>query len=220
MIPKPYKPPEDHVDSWLMSYADMITLLLCFFIIFVSVSEPKKDKITEIADGMSGKFGAVLHSTPFKDAVQQLRAIVEKQELYRDVAIDNTGSGMAMELASARFFKEASGEFDASTKPILDQLLAVLQQADLTGYSILVEAYTADTPTAGGLYPTNWELSAMRAAKIASIMVSNGFEPAKIRATGFGDAHPKVPNRDKDGNPIPRNQETNQRVVVRLLRVE
>ncbi len=220
MIPKPRRVAEDNIDSWLMSYADMITLLLCFFIIFVSVSVPKQDKITEIADGMSGKFGAVMHTTPFKDAVNSMRLVVEKNELYRDVAIENSISGMAMELASGKFFKQGSAEFDVTNKPALDELISILRKSDLVNFSIIIESHTDDSATGNGLYPTNWELSAARAAKIARMMVDAGFPPAQLQAIGLAESHPKVPNRDKDGNVIARNQETNQRVVIRLSRLQ
>ncbi len=220
MIPKPHRPPEEGVDSWLMSYADMITLLLCFFIIFVSVSVPKQDKITEIADGMSGKFGAVMHSTPFKDAVSAMRLAVERHELYHDVAIENSTTGMAMELATEKFFVHGSAEFDTANKPKLDELFLILKNSDLVNFAIVIESHTADLPTENGLYPTNWDLSAARAAKIARMMVDEGFPAKQLQAVAMADAHPKVPNRDKDGKAIERNQETNQRVVVRLSRIQ
>jgi outer membrane protein OmpA-like peptidoglycan-associated protein len=52
------------------------------------------------------------------------------------------------------------------------------------------------------------------------MMVDAGFPPAQLQAVGLAGAHPKVPNRDKDGNAIARNQATNQRVVVRLSRLQ
>ena len=61
MIPPKKYIQEDNVDSWLMSYADMITLLLCFFVIFVSASEPKKEKLSAVTEGMLGKFGSGLY---------------------------------------------------------------------------------------------------------------------------------------------------------------
>lgn len=219
MIPKPKKPHEENVDAWLMSYADMITLLLCFFIIFVSVSEPKKDKLTNITDGMVGKFGAVAVSTPLKDAVQSLQQVVEKNELYRDVAIMRTSNGVEMELSSGRFFKQSSAEFDEAIKPKLDDLMAALKQSEVANFNIIIESHTDDTPTSGGLYPTNWELSSVRAAKIARIFVDNGFNPQQLKPTGYGDSKPKVPNRDAKGNAIEQNQLKNQRIVIKLERV-
>jgi chemotaxis protein MotB len=59
MLPPRKIQPEENTDSWLMSYADMITLLMSFFVIFVSVSEPRKERITMLSSGMGGKFGTV-----------------------------------------------------------------------------------------------------------------------------------------------------------------
>src|SRR5688500_2916756 len=115
MIPKrKHKPHEENVDAWLMSYADMITLLLCFFIIFISVSEPKKDKINQIAEGMVGKFGAVNYETPLMGAVRALQTAVETHRLYKDVAIESRSSDLNVELATHRFFRNGGADIDDS----------------------------------------------------------------------------------------------------------
>src|SRR5476649_2361412 len=99
MIPRRHKPnDEGNVDAWLMSYADMITLLLCFFIIFVSVSEPKKDKIAAIAEGMAKQFGSVDLSTPLDGTFRSLQAVIEVHKLLKDAAIEKSESAIAMEL--------------------------------------------------------------------------------------------------------------------------
>lgn len=216
MIPKRKVNQEENIDSWLMSYADMITLLLCFFIIFVSVSEPKKDKITEIADNMSGKFGSVNYKTPFQGAARALQTAVETNQLYRDVAVDAKASSISMELATARFFKAGGADIDEDTLPILAQLVDALKQSTLTDYTLSIESHTDDTPPQSGIYHNNWELSAVRAARIASYFAQHGFVAQNIRAVGYGDSRPKVPNFDAKGKPIDANRARNQRVTIKM----
>src|SRR5690349_14346373 len=111
MIPrKPHQ--EDNIDSWLMSYADMITLLLCFFVIFCSVSEPKKEKLNAITEGMMGKFGSVDMATPFQGVYRSLQAIVENHQMLRDIAIEKGEKTLTMELSSLAFYKDKSADFD------------------------------------------------------------------------------------------------------------
>ena len=100
MTPGRRPQPEENVDSWLMSYADMITLLMCFFIIFVSVSEPKKERISAIANGVAGKFGAVDMSTPFQGTYQSLLAVAQKHQLFKDFDVTKSQNSIDMELAS------------------------------------------------------------------------------------------------------------------------
>lgn len=216
MIPKRPVKHEENVDAWLMSYADMITLLLCFFIIFVSVSEPKKDKITAIAEGMVGKFGAVNYKSPFTEAVRLMQAAIEKAQLYKDVAVEATTSSLSMELASLRFFKDGGAEIDEEMLPMLQELASTLKQASLSHYSISIESHTDDAPPQSGLYKNNWELSSLRAGKLADYLVTQGLAANRIKAVGYADSRPKVPNADAKGRPIEANRSRNQRVTVKL----
>lgn len=216
MIPKRPQKPEDNVDAWLMTYADMITLLLCFFIIFVSVSEPKKDRLSQIAEGVAGKFGAVDTSTPFITAAHALKAVVEKNRLYKDVAVEGMTNALSIELATHRFFKSGGADIEEAALPVLDEMAATLTQNNMASYTVSIESHTDDTPPQSGLYKTNWELSSVRAAKLAGYLIQKGFPADRIRAVGYADSRPKVPNRDAHGNPIEANRARNQRVTVKL----
>ena len=86
--------------------------------------------------------------------------------------------------------------------------------------SLEVEGHTDDSPVNSGQFPSNWELSAARASNVVRYLVAQGFPPEKLRAIGMGDSHPKAPNRDATGNPIPSNQDLNRRVVVRMVKAK
>lgn len=216
MIPKRQTKHEENVDSWLMSYADLITLLLCFFIIFVSVSEPKKDKISEIAEGMSGKFGSVQYSTPFAAAMQSAQSAIEKYRLYRDIAVVGGSRSLSIELATLRFFKNGGADFDDAMQPIMLDLVESLKKIELQNYTITIESHTDDSQPHSGLYNNNWDLSSIRAAKMAAYFIKNGIAPNKIKAVSYADSQPKVPNLDDKGEPIPQNRLINQRITIRI----
>ena len=65
-------------------------------------------------------------------------------------------------------------------------------------------------------YANNWELSAMRAAQIATMMVDDGMDPSLLRTISYAGNRPLVPNLDAGGNPIPENRSRNQRIVIRV----
>jgi chemotaxis protein MotB len=67
------------------------------------------------------------------------------------------------------------------------------------------------------LFPSNWELSAARATAVVRLFSDAKVNPARMKAIGYADVMPKVPNRDPNGNPLPANQSINRRVVVKVM---
>ena len=75
-------------------------------------------------------------------------------------------------------------------------------------------------PSSSSTFTSNWELSSARASAVVHFLLDNGIEPFKLRAAGYADTYPRVPNRDAHGNPIPENQAKNRRVVIKLEKME
>ncbi len=207
---------EDNVDSWLMSYADMITLLLCFFIIFVSVSEPKQEKLHAVTDGMQNQFGTVELATPFQGVFRTLQAVVETHHILKDVAIDKGENSLVIELSSLAFYKDKSAEFDERMIPVLNEIADTLKGINFMDYRITVEGHTNDVAPGAGLYASNWELSSARAARMVRFFIERGVKPNRMRAIGYADTRPKVPNVDVQGNAIVSNRKLNERVMIKL----
>ncbi len=220
MIPVKRPMPEDSVDSWLMSYADMITLLMCFFIIFVSVSEPKNDKFTEITGGIANKFGSVDLSTPFNGVAQSLQAVVESRQIFRDVSVEKKERSIEMELSNNAFFEKGSIELSKKNADALKELVTALKNIDFMTYRVIVEGHTSDVPpTNTAQFPSNWELSSARAARIVRYFIDQGMAANRLRAVGYADTLAKVPNTDINNNPINENRERNERITIKLERV-
>jgi chemotaxis protein MotB len=211
---------EGGTDSWLMSYADMITLLMCFFIIFVSVSEPKRDKFSSITKGMADQFGAVDLSTPFHGMLREMQGVVERHQALKDIAIEGSDRGVAMEISAPSLFIPGSVELKPEAATILGELADSVKKAEFVRYRIWVEGHTDNSTTEIAVYPSNWEFSAARAARIVRFLLESGVKPERISAAGMADSQPKVPNLDAGGKPIPANQERNQRLVIRMERVD
>lgn len=218
-IPRHKEQQEENVDSWLMSYADMITLLLCFFIIFVSVSEPKKERLSAITEGMAGKFGTVDLATPFQGVFRSLQAVIETHQILKDVAIEKGEKHLVMELSSLSFYKDKSAEFDEKMLPVLEELCNTLKSIEFMDYRITVEGHTNDVPISTPFYPSNWELSTARAAHMVRFFIDHGIKPHRISAVGFADTRPKVPNLDIHGNAIIENRKLNERVIIKLEQI-
>lgn len=208
----------EDLEQWLMTYADMITLLLCFFVIIVSMSEPKKERFEQFKESMLNKFSTLQVETPFTSVYQNTLMMIEQHQAERDMVITETDRGLEMELSSSSFFEPGSAVIRPDKLPLLDQMAQSILAMKYKNYVIEVEGHTDNSPINTQQFPSNWELSAARATAVIRHLITQGIEAGRMRATAYGDVRPKVPNTDADGNPIPQNQELNRRVMLKLER--
>jgi chemotaxis protein MotB len=232
---------EDNLDDWLMTYADMITLLLCFFAIFLAISVPEKsqfekarEKVTEQFAGtdiMEGKFPTPVNSQTTTDDPQEtagtsdmpfdaLPAIVGDFTAKDGVQVEQGERITTIELNSAAFFASGAAVLSDTGKTILNDLLVALKDDTMRGYTITVEGHTDDNPISTAQFPSNWELSTARAASVVRYFLSQGIDAQRLRAAGYADTFPKVSNRDYAGKPLPDNQAQNRRVLIKLERTD
>ncbi|HET9552620.1 MAG TPA: OmpA family protein [Anaeromyxobacteraceae bacterium] len=85
---------------------------------------------------------------------------------------------------------------------------------DVQGKTIRVEGHTDDVPTAGGAFPTNWELSTARALAVVRVLQDRGVDPTRLAAAGYGEYQPVAPNDSPEG----RSQ--NRRIEIVLAAAE
>jgi chemotaxis protein MotB len=261
-----------HADDWLMTYADMITLLLCFFAVFLAVSIPKKDvppkveapppveqplKPPDIFEGNLPFHGLEQTDEPADDAADatplqpiapapapvvasapaplppptpvqtlekpstSLPEIVDNLKTQGNAAIEQKGDRITtLQISSAAFFGSGSATLSDAGKSILRSVAINLKSDKFKDYQVTVEGHTDDSPISTPQFPSNWELSTARAAAVARFFLEQGILAQKLRASGYADTFPIVPNRDAAGNPIPENQAQNRRVVIKLEKID
>lgn len=218
---KKRKQPEEDTDAWLITFADMAVLLMCFFVLLFSMSSPDTSQFKKVAEALRehGFYNdAIPTEDPYETLKKQLSMSIGASGYDRFMAISEQNRVVSLDLSSTSFFMHGSAKFTPEALPVLR--LMSLQLAPLAKEKVMisVEGHTDDTPVVGEQFPSNWELSSARAANVVRYLIANGFPANKIRTVGFSDTQPKAPNRDARGNPIPSNQEINRRVVVKLLR--
>ncbi len=125
-----------------------------------------------------------------------------------------------IQISSNAFFAPGSATLSDSGKTVLAEVAARLKSPSYDGYQITVEGHTDDEPVHGGNFPSNWELSTARAAAVVRCFIDSGLPAFRLRAAGYADTFPTVPNRDASGRPLRDNQARNRRVVIRLDRLE
>ena len=136
----------EDLEQWLMTYADMITLLLCFFVIIVSMSEPKKERFEQFKESMLNKFSTLQVETPFTSVFQQVSVMIEENQKERDMSIVETDKGLEMELSSSSFFGPGSAEIKPEMLPLLQQMGKSILDMKYKNYVIEVEGNTDNSP--------------------------------------------------------------------------
>lgn len=211
---------DENLDSWLATFADCVTLLLCFFVILLSVSEPKIDRFEAITEAMTSGFVTDMIELPFKSLYDDFQLIIEDNAVELDVAAEYTDQGVRLDIGSGAFFSAGSAILKESALPILKEMVLAIKEMNLENYRVEVEGHTDNVPINTREFSSNWELSAMRAAGVTRVMIDEGIEKSRMEMGAFADVKPKVSNVDAQGNDIRENQALNRRIVIHVIRGE
>ena len=207
-------PKEEGGEDWLVTYADAITLLMAFFVLLYTVSEPNQHKFETKMGGVFEQFSGEKKAMPLDDIRAQVSTLISDSGEATEAK--TTDRGISFEFSSAKMFAPGSAQILPGGEPLLDR---VAQMVTFMGYDdYQVEVHTDDIPINTAQFPSNWELSAARAAAVVRFLVDRGVEPQRLVAVGYGDTRPKSPNRDEAGQPIPENQAENRRVEIEIER--
>ncbi len=213
---KKHKHQED--EAWLMTYADTITLLMSFFIILLSLCEPKQERMEAFGEMVAESMGKQV-SKPFTELNQDIQKMIAKNQLEEVMSVEETSKGLVIDISSSSFYESGSAEFKKEAIPTLLDLSLILKDFDYDDYSMKVSGHTDDAPMKGkGQFPTNWELSGARATRVVRFLIEEGLEKSRLSAQAYADTRPKVPNLDDKGTPIPENRELNRRIEIAVER--
>jgi chemotaxis protein MotB len=124
------------------------------------------------------------------------------------VTVRRENMWLEIEINADILFPSGSGDFTTAAEPVLDKLADVLKPFP---NPIRVEGHTDDRPIKTAQFPSNWELSAARAASVVHQFTRQGVDPLRLEIVGFGQFHPRQPNDTSEG----RN--ANRRVVILVL---
>jgi chemotaxis protein MotB len=227
---------EEHVnhERWLITYADMITLLMVLFIVLYSISQVDLAKFEKLRAGMGNPAGsagkAVLEGgtgpleggsapsvvsvatsntgggpQPLASAAREIAAALKQVGLGQSVTLRVESRGLVVSIAADHVLFDAG---QAGLRPvglrILDGLAPTL--AGLPN-PIRVEGHTDNVPIAGR-YPSNWELSSARASSVLRALIDgHGFDPSRFTVAGYADRRPVRPNTTAAGRAANRRVE-------------
>jgi chemotaxis protein MotB len=227
---------EEGSPQWMVTYGDMTTLLLTFFILMFTTAEIDGAELRMILAAFQGlgslrggntlqvgklaELGHTIMSLPSREAGKALdkarrTAISQFQpELKtKKVRIKEDERGLIISLAADSFFEAASAEINIEeSRQVLQKVATLMSSPDLSGRKFRIEGHTDNIPTdPGGTWETNWELSADRAVNVLHYLVDFGVNERQCQVAGFADTVPLASNDTREGRAY------NRRVDIVLL---
>lgn len=224
-------------ERWLLTYADLITLLLIFFVVMFSMSTVDQQKYRALSKTMKqalhgtsavNSAGAkppsvqasnitVVHNTvgsqhPDKaldKLYQEVVAYINSHHLQAEMSVLDQQRGVQITLRGVAFFDTASSQIRPGARQKISGLIPLFQSLQ---NAIVVEGYTDNQPIHTVDFFSNWELSAMRAMSVVHYLINNGIAPERLSGVGYGQEHPVAPNNTNAG------RQKNRRVNVVILR--
>ncbi len=207
---------ENKGEAWLATYGDMITLLMCFFVLFFSVSDVNVALFEDLKNGFESDVLNTDNGTPISMLANRLDSVYDHPEHdNEDVEVELLKRGINIRLASSDLFRSGDATLSRSGRYVVDsvtvQLLDIVERYHLT---CDVEGHTDDVPIRSYKFPSNWELSASRAANVLRRMIDAGIPEDQSRAIGFADLRPLIEPRDSTGTLVKGARRANRRVEI------
>jgi chemotaxis protein MotB len=223
-------------DRWLISYADFITLLFAFFVVMYAISVVNTGKYQVLSDALGDAFGgrpavpqasSTIEQLPLTNLIARKRAEAARRERERldtlarelnmslaplvkngQVRVTQTARGVTVEINAKVLFDEGQAALGGEARATLGSVATLLRNDP---HAIQVEGHTDNQPIANSAFPSNWELSSVRASSVVRLFIEGGVAEGRLTAVGHGANLPVAPNANEAG------RARNRRVAVTIL---
>lgn len=140
---------------------------------------------------------------------EQIQSLADQQGVGDKIAFRFEGRGLVLTiLDDTVLFEPGQATLQSAGLSILDLVTSSLLNA---GHDVAIEGHTDSRPISTSRYPSNWELSTARATSVLRYMLLQGFDPARISASGYADTRPVA------ANDTPEGQAANRRVEIVIV---
>ena len=209
--------PEHIEEDWLISYADMVTLLMAFFLAMLSVSHVDPVLFEQMKKGLRSDIGKDKDvKTPLGEIKQDLDSLLASERSRGEVSIDLGRDGILLEFSSSAVFDPGRADIGPAARANMDKVADAIKNIEYYKFAVDIEGHTDNIPIKTVQFPSNWELSVSRATNIVKYLIGKGIPSERLKAAGYADTKPKAPNVDGEGKPIPANQARNRRIVLKI----
>lgn len=207
--------PRPGAPEWAVTFADLMCLLMTFFVLLLSFSSLEVRKFESAAESMRNAFAPRLDILGLSEAspvgakpipmpgqaevwnrldqniVVALRQAIEKSGMTGGANVEVTQRGVALRVHGDALFESGSTGLSEDSLGLLAELARLAPNAP---GEIEVEGHTDDVPIASVRFLSNWELSAARAGSAVRYLTTHGLPAARLKAIGYADTRPLVPN--------------------------
>lgn len=209
--PRPSSP------AYMTTYGDMMTLLLCFFVMLVSISTVEIEKFREAAASLKGALSILPYQTKTKPqplirrisrgikkkstkrarAISKLRMIIREKKLEKIVKVREDTGGIHITIGDPALFKTGKADIKPDFIPILESIVDIIMIGDNI---IRIEGHTDNIPIYNEQFRDNWDLSIARALSVIRYIRSREqIDPIRLRPVGCGEYHPIDTNDTLEG---------------------
>ena len=214
-------------DNWMTTYSDMVTLLLCFFVLLYTFSNLDVQRFRSVLASFQGSSGVLNGSESIiphdvnvereEGDLESLKDILEAyaigEELDTEITITLEERGLIIRFMDRILFDPGKADIKPESLEILDSIAEILSREEFRDRLIKIEGHADTTPVspADG-FPTNWELSAIRATNVLRYFVEEkDIEGSRISSSGYSYYRPIAPNDTRE------NKAKNRRVDIVIL---
>jgi chemotaxis protein MotB len=237
MAKKKKREAEGASSEWLVTYSDMVTLMLCFFVALFNPDESDPTQLQQmisafnaigmgastggqtISQGKSADLGNTIMSLPSMDrgrnlgtAVRRARSLFDIEVKSNKVKVTHNERGVIISIASDLFFAPASADINyEDSRDIMLRLGSLLSSPELNGRRFRIEGHTDSSDTDPAIWPSNWELSTARSLAVLHYLADIGVDENRFQVAGFAATLP-ISRED-----TPEGRAMNRRVDIVIL---
>lgn len=230
---------ENH-DRWLVSYADFITLLFAFFVVMYALSSLNEGKYRVLSNSLMTAFrstensggGTMVLTNPqltsirpalrprtttqlareaqaerMKNLARDVTQVMSPYATRGQIAVIETERGITVEINDSLLFSPGRAELTSAAEQAIIGVGRIFAE---TEFPVTIEGHTDNLPINTALFPSNWELSAVRATTVLRIMMTAGVTADRLTAIGYGEQRPVADNATAEG------RARNRRVAIQL----
>ncbi len=204
--------------AWMVTYGDLMSLLLTFFVLIASFSSIELAKFKQAIGSFLGALGVlesdrgritysetlVSYQTSLNHSLEWLSWYIHLEGLEDMVSVYKSKEGIRIRIGNPLLFDIGRAEVKPGAKKLLREIAFML--ADLP-CEVVVEGHTDDLPIHTDKFPSNWELSAIRAVNVVKVLMEYGISPDRLAAVGYGEYRPLKANDSEEHRAMNRRAE-------------
>ena len=200
-----FDPAEEKDSSWLISFVDILSLLITLFVLLLSFSHLTQQESADRVTINDARHSPVAQTTmvpqqpeltPMPALPISPPALTVPQNIKDMIDVVSTATDVNLVIKDDVLFAEGSTELTSLGRSVLDGIVGMLKQND---YPVSVEGHTDNVPIHTAQFPSNWELSSFRATNVARYFIQNGVAVQRLRAIGYADTRPIADNDSESG---------------------